>query len=703
MTARPRSWWWLGPCLCLFLLACGGGGSSGGGAPASAGAGGGGASGPAGPAAPAAPPAAIAGTTILMDYGPGGGFYDAPFPDESRRLPGGGIDLARFPNRGTNLFVEALASIAERDATGFGLTSGIFFRASDRLNVAALPSLDASVQRGSPVFLVSVDPGSPDYLRRYPVDVQFQDDGGPFGAPNLLSLVPLQGVPLREGALYAAAVLRGLGDVAGQPLGVSLSMAQVAARVPPAGLSPFAFQDHLSAIWALEQDGIDLREVAGLAVFRTGRPTEGLERFGRSVLARPPPQPTAPAQLVELQPEYCVLKTTIRLPVYQAGTPPFLAGGGGWQQDASGAPVRQGEEEADVFLTVPRRAMPAAGFPAAVVIRTGLGQGEKPIVDRTAYPNGRAGGGPALELAAAGFVGVQVDGPHGGRRNVSGLDEQLLIFNFANPLAMRDNLRQSALELALIAEVLPALTVDVARCPGVTTPNGGPVRIDPGTIALFGHSMGATIAPLALAIQPRYRGAILSGAGGSWIENVMFKERPYPILAAAELILGYPGLGRVLRRHDPVLSLLQWSGEPADPPAYARSVTREPRHGAPRHILMIQGIVDRYILPPIANATSLSLGLDLAGPQLDTGLPATPRFTPPLRDLFGHGGIGAIALPASGNRIGPGSAPYTAVVVQHPEDGIQDGHEVVFQTDPPKRQLRSFLETLAGGGPPVVP
>ena len=55
-------------------------------------------------------------------------------------------------------------------------------------------------------------------------------------------------------------------------------------------------------------------------------------------------------------------------------------------------------------------------------------------------------------LILATFVpisGITSDGPHGGARTVSGGDEQLLIFNITNPPAMRDNIRQSALELVL--------------------------------------------------------------------------------------------------------------------------------------------------------------------------------------------------------------------------------------------------------------
>ena len=65
-------------------------------------------------------------------------------------------------------------------------------------------------------------------------------------------------------------------------------------------------------------------------------------------------------------------------------------------------------------------------------------------------------------------------------------------------------------------------------------------------------------------------------------------------------------------------------------------------------------------------------------------------------------GRSAVALPASGN-VSVGRAQVTAVVVQHPEDGVEDGHEVVFQTEPPKHQYRCFLASFAAGRTPVVP
>ncbi len=650
-------------------------------------------------ALPSSNPVAVAGTSIEMDYGSTIDFYKRPFPCESRRRADGSVDIDNFPNPG-NLFVDGMLNAADYDCNGFGLSSCIYLQTTARLKISSLPSLADSVTGSAPVFLIGVDSQSPDYLQRTPVEVEFHQDAGPFGAANLLSLLPLQGRPLREERLYAAVVMRQVEDELGQPLGVSLPMAQLAAGLQPAGMSSAAFSEYTTALDALQLAGVALDQIAGLAVFRTGQPSRRLQSLTQQVLSQPLPAPlSTPTHLADHN-NFCVYRTTIKLPTYQAGIPPFLFGGGQWEFDLQGQAILQGEEEANLYLTVPHGTMPAAGFPGCVLIRTGMGDAV-PLVDRGVHAQAGASGvpgtGPAREFATAGFMGISVDGPHGGLRNVTGLDEQLLMFNMANPTAMRENLRQSALELILLAEVLAGLSFPVS-CPLVTIPGGGPASVDVGHLALFGHSMGATIAPLVLALQPRYGAVILSGAGGSWIENIMHKQSPLPVRQTAELILGYPGIGRQLYTHDPVLSLLQWAGESSDPQSYARYVTSEPLIGEPRHVLMLQGIIDTYILPPIANTTSLSMGLDLAGPALDVGHPGLSQFEP-LADFMALGSSSPVALPVQGNKLGPVGQAYTAVVLQHPEDGIEDGHEVVFQTVMPKFQYRCFLHSFAQGVP----
>jgi hypothetical protein len=327
----------------------------------------------------------------------------------------------------------------------------------------------------------------------------------------------------------------------------------------------------------------------------------------------------------------------------------------------------------------------------AVFVRTG-GGGDRPLVDRGRWDaHGvpiEAGEGPARYFARAGFAGVSLDGPLGGPlRNPNGLDEQFAIFNIRNGHALRDNIRQSALELILLANVLPDVRIDASSCPGGP---GAEARFDAEKLVIMGHSTGAWITPLAMAYEPRYRAALLSGAGGSWISNVLYKEKP---IAPGPVVGGLLGVPR-LAPGEPVLTLLQWAAEAADPQVYAGRIVRGE---TPRHVLMMQGIVDHYILPNIANAVSLPLGVDLAGVSLD-GTAGLPAIQLALAPLLGFSGASSLALPVTGNHDG-----VTAVVVQHPSDGVQDGHETVFQRDEPKHQYRCFLESFARGTPRVPP
>jgi hypothetical protein len=117
---------------------------------------------------------------------------------------------------------------------------------------------------------------------------------------------------------------------------------------------------------------------------------------------------------------------------------------------------------------------------------------------------------------------------------------------------------------------------------------------------------------------------------------------------------------------------------------------------------MIQGIVDHYILPRIAEATSLSHDLDLAGPELDTEASPDLAGQLALGPLLPLDGRSALQLPVASNlTVAAGTA--TAVVTQHMADGIEDGHEVMFQTDVPKHEYQCMLQSWLTTGVPTVP
>jgi len=630
---------------------------------------------------------------VGMDFQRSAGFYDAPFPSAELQGPDGRVDVSRFPNpQRVSIINQALALIA-RDADGFALTAGVYFSLTGAIDPNGLPDVATTLSDAAPVFLVAVDD-----RQRAPVRVDFVADGGPFGAANQLSLVPYQGIPLQPETRYAAAICAELLDTTGRRLKIHPAIDTLRAGGVPSGLTDAQAIDYRAGYVAVTAVAPHCT-VAGLSVFTTGAPADELPHFLASALQRPLPTPAAFTR-DEVFDDYCVYSTTIDMPNYQQGTPPYPSSGGDWRVDADNQPLPPTLETANLVITVPRAAMPESGFPTAVFVRAG-GGGERPLVDRgvqaeTGGPALTPGSGPALEFARAGYAGVQVDGPLGGRRNTTRGDEQFLVFNVFNLAALRDNVRESALELALLARVLDDLEIDTRDCPGAPPV----VTLDAARRVLMGHSTGATIAPLALAVEPSFEAVILSGAGGSYVENVLHKRKPAEILPVANLLVRY--VDRSLSAYDPALNIVQWALESADPPVYAALATRDLRYRSrPAHVLMLQGIVDNYILPNIANASSLAFGLDLVGAALDDpNLPGLADQTP-LLSVLPLSERRQIDFPAACN-LRVGDDCVTAVVTQHGEDDVQDGHEVVFQTEPPKHQYRCFLKSLLRGVP-IVP
>ena len=509
------------------------------------------------------------GPEIAFDLSAGAAFFDAPFPS-AHRVREGRVVTDGWPNPDQVPYVDVLVDLGA-EATGFGTTSGVLFRRREA-DVALVPvDARASMEADAPAFLVAVSGDRAG--ARVPVDVWADPDGGPFGAPGMVTMLPLQGVPLEPETTYAAVLMRSLG--ADGPFGIAEPLWAAIHGEVPEGWSDETARAYLDALRALEAQGVPIEEIAGLAVYRTWDPTAELRAVAAAARSLPPPLPEGTLTVTEVHDAFCVLEGEVQMPVYQRGDPPYDEDGG-WVIGPDGAPERQGTATSRLWVTVPRTPAPEAGYPAAVMIRTG-GGGDRPLVDRgvRATAGGEAiapGTGPALELARAGIVGVQVDGPHGGpHRNPTGGDEQFLMFNVTNPLATRDNVRQSAVEIALLPATLAALSLDAGGCPDATAA----VPLDLDGIGLIGHSMGATIAPLALAAAPEFDAVVLSGAGGSYLYNLVYKRSPIDVRPLAEALLGFSTRGRTLREDDAVLQLLQWVSEPADPPVYARRGRRQ--------------------------------------------------------------------------------------------------------------------------------
>jgi hypothetical protein len=214
---------------------------------------------------------------------------------------------------------------------------------------------------------------------------------------------------------------------------------------------------------------------------------------------------------------------------------------------------------------------------------------------------------------------------------------------------------------------------------------------------MFSHSMGSSIAPLALSVEPKIKAAIMSGAGGSYIEQIIYKQNPTrlePVFAPFAAVPQQP-----LYPQDPVLNLFQWALEPADGPLYADQVGQ--------HVLMIEGIVDHYILPPMARALALPLHMHLGGDALDHDQRYVDLGIRPWSDYSSMAGLDDVTLPTTYDPTRP-----TRVIVQVARNpgpkqctDAKDGHEVIFEEPSARFTYRCFLESFRDGAPrvPKVP
>jgi hypothetical protein len=641
-------------------------------------------------------PGAKRGGPPAMRLDPTGGFFAWPYPLDARRSADG-LDLNGFPNpRGEGFVDEAIALAA--DSAGFGLSGCVYLPFDGPLPAVADDPL-ASQRAGYPVLLVAIDPESPHHLRRHPIHVRATARRDGSRPAHLLQVLPLPGRSLAANTTYAAVVLRQLGGEGAPPLAQSPRLGQLLAGEVPEVEGGQA----LSVAYAplrpvLDALKIDPAQVAAAAVFTTGDPVGVLARRVDRALAAAPPSLAEPLAPRDVHPGFVALRGAATMPVYQVGTPPFLAEGGEVVTDAEGRLISQGSAAAPFQLSIPLGRMPASGFPLYLYFH-GTGGRESQAIDRGRRPARDqlppVGSGLAGVVAPEGVATACMAGSFS--RSRLGLRGGYLAYNFLHPVAMRDNFHQMLLEQVHFLNLLLSLRIDPALCPGAdaSTAADGRIRFDPERLVVGGQSLGSYLAGMFAALVPGFRGVVLTGAGGSWIEFPFGPEHPVPLTSLVELLaLPY---GERLDRFHPLVSLFAAATESADNMHVLRHLVREPLPGrTPPHVLVIEGHRDRQVATNLQRALVLAIGADLLGP--DPGPTPEDQLLPALP----WGGLEHLRGAVAGNRTLPSGERRTVVVVRYAEDGIRGGHHVAFQLERPKEQIVAFVRDAVSGRAPQV-
>lgn len=607
-------------------------------------------------------------------------FFDLPFPSDVRRTPEGGIDLSGFPNPRNNSFVARYLEALPRRLRGFATNGAIYFRFSRSVATETLPATpDASVTDTASVFLIDVDPASPDVGTRHPVVVRYQDCQTRYWAPHTVALRPVYGLPLASARRYAAVVTRGVTAADGAELARDADFEALLGTGGDAAVSA-ARETYGDVFDVLDGAGIAREELLAMTVFTTQDAIGELIAIRDWMVAEYPAPHVVDGSVEAVRAAPAMTEVTGLYgpsPIFQEGVVPYVDEGGAIEVDETGVPMVHGEFDARFTLTIPTSEMPAEGYPI-VLYAHGTGGDHSSFV----------GDGTAAELATRGFAAMGVDQIHHGERNPTDRDPSVLFFNFPNPDAARDNNRQSALDVVQQARLVPSLAVPIE----IVERGGAPVRFDASRVYFMGHSQGGLNGPIFLAIDDAARGGVLSAASGVITPSLVSKLQPISIPQIVRALLNLPGdtLDDALMREGftvehPIATLVQTWVEAADGCNYAHLVTTSPREGfAAKSVLMTEGLMDDFAPPASIEALAGSMGVPLVEPA--------HQPVDALRLL----GMDPFAPPVTANVAG-GLA--TAGLLQFPDDG----HFAVFDNTTASAQVFGFFASLRDGGPGIIP
>ncbi len=609
-------------------------------------------------------------------------FWDAPFPSDLRLAPTGAPDVAGFPNpRAVPILDDLLSSVEVR--RGWPMMAPAYFRFSapvptKELSEVILPGVDA------PALLIDIDPESPELGTRYPI-VAHSLPLDRYVPENTIAVAPFPGIVLRPNTKYAYVLREAFAPGFAPPA----AFAALRAGRDPGGVRGAAAVDVYADLWpALDEWSID--DAIAATVFTTG--DEVARIYARTEALRA----TKPVTIEDLTlvsgdtlDGFCHLTGTVTMPQFQTGTQPF-AKDGLFVVDANDVPVQQGTMVVPLTITIPKKAMPAGGWPLFQFFH-GSGGVSTGIVDLGHSPTSadepEPGKGPGFVIARHGIAGVSAAMPVNPERlPMAGETEYL---NLSNVAAFPFTFQQGAIEQRLLTDAMLALQIPAAALVGcsVPVPTGGFHTFDPAKLTAGGQSMGGMYTNMVSAIEPRFGAIVPTGAGGFW--NLMILDTA-AVPDARGLLSAVLGVEKeTLTFVHPALGIMALGWEIADPMAYMARIDRRPLPGfTARHVYEPIGLADEYFPIAVYDAAALAYGNQQAGDQV---WPTTQS------SLAVDSLDGLISYPVKGNIDGK-----TRVVVQYEGDGIINSHYIYRQLEAVKHQYGCFLATYIRDGVPTV-
>lgn len=617
-------------------------------------------------------------------FEPAGDFWSRPIPSELRKQSDGTYDYNRWPANGArpSLMQMWLESLDDRVRDGWGVNAGAFFTFNADLDTASLPSAEASLTEHGAVQLIDIDPASPEYGRRFPLDVSYSSEAITLAPEKLLSVVPVQGFPRRELTTYAVIITTDVKDTAGQPVGASRSFWNALHATKDADAKAVEALAPLKAFLADKK--MNAEKIAGATVFKTIDPNATLKKLAKWVDTLPTPELEEPWTMQADYGDFVLYTARYRVPFVQSGAKPGY-GRVVWNE-AGDAPVQQGTQSVRLSLGMPKSAAPASGFPLMLYLH-GSGGEYREVMDRGPLPqtatrpdqgDAPKGSGPSTFLARRGIATMGFDFPlHGDRENPPDTSGLKLYNLFGDIDSTVDNMSVGAMEVVYLTRLVE----------GVELPGGA--RVDMNKLTAMGHSMGSTIGIPVATVDPRIKGYVFSGAGGLLLEVATETTYPTTLHQLIELLLEFKS-GETLTRTHPLLHAFQTLWDLTDPTAKARHVAAEPYDGhVARPYLLPQGLLDGYFHEEAQAAIGGALQTTLIG------APADGSVLQRTLTLQGRGAQASYPVRNNLNGVTAGTMQYAVP--------FDLGHYIVFDMASVQSQVACFLSGVGTAeGPSIV-
>lgn len=613
-------------------------------------------------------------------------FFDAPYPADARLTTNGTPDLTGYPRLPSAAGTAGLLELASQ-RHGFPLTPVAYVRFTAPL--APLSHLDIiAAEPTSALILVDIDPNSPQkgMLRPLIAETLGTDIYTP---ANLLAIAPFPGFLLRENTTYALLITTKVKDAKGASVGAASELGALRSGTDAAATAFAPLWDALPAL------GLELGDLAAATVFTTGDPFGETKALSDAALANYPVEIDPAGITLDNPPEHenpdlCELVGSITYPQFQTGTPPF--GVDGRFAITDGIPQKQRDEVAPIGFAIPKRPMPADGYPLVVTIHGTSGYSNSfvaPIADGDQDAQGRVWGlGTAFPMARVGLASAGSAMPVNKQRVPNAPDTQYV--NLANLPVARFNLTQGIIESRFFIRALTNVRIPVAVVAGCMPPEDlvglTEIKFDPSKMLLTGQSMGGMYTSMVAAVDPAVKAAIPTGAGGYFALQFLINSvtnDPKGLIAA--LLNTQPEL---LSQLHPVIAIANAAYEPADPLVFVERIAARPPAGAsPKPVLVPTAPDDEYFPPRIYAALGVAYQHQRVGASI----------MPEVETALALAGRSQASYPLANNVNG-----VTSATAEFPPPPGLTGHQISLHRADTRYQMACFFKTFIATGTATI-